>query len=187
MSSGSLTKNSNILEKANNIISKLSQLEKNLDLEKQTPIKPEQIQPKELSEKEKAQQEYIKRVDDEHPEESPYVIKGVAKKSTATSTKSKTLEEIEEILEEKVDILYEKMNDKEKAEFKAKGEEISAVIEDMVTNFKTKARRVLELIKEWLSIIPHVNRFFLEQEAKIKTQKIVLYARKYKFGNKNKW
>jgi hypothetical protein len=38
----------------------------------------------------------------------------------------------------------------------------------------------LKLIREWLLIIPGVNKYFLEQEAKIKTDKIQqLYEREH--------
>ena len=39
-----------------------------------------------------------------------------------------------------------------------------------------KARKVLKLIKGWLKMIPGVSRFFLEQEAAIKAQKIMEIA-----------
>ena len=43
----------------------------------------------------------------------------------------------------------------------------------MVRGFRVKVKRVLELIYEWLKTIPGVNKFFLEQEAKIKTDEIM--------------
>ena len=33
--------------------------------------------------------------------------------------------------------------------------------------------KIIDVIKKWLSIIPGINKFFLEQEAKIKTDKIM--------------
>ena len=38
---------------------------------------------------------------------------------------------------------------------------------------KLKVKKVVNLIKKWLTMIPGVNKFFLEQEAKIKTDEIV--------------
>jgi len=35
---------------------------------------------------------------------------------------------------------------------------------------------IMELVYEWLRMIPKVNKFFLEQEAKIKTDKLLKYA-----------
>jgi hypothetical protein len=43
-----------------------------------------------------------------------------------------------------------------------------------------KAKEVLKLIVIWLRFIPHVNKYFLEQESKIKTDKILdLYKREH--------
>jgi hypothetical protein len=41
-------------------------------------------------------------------------------------------------------------------------------------------KKILALIRDWLKLIPGVNRFFLEQEAKIKTDKILLAAEEKK-------
>jgi hypothetical protein len=38
---------------------------------------------------------------------------------------------------------------------------------------KFKARQVIDLLKKWLSLIPGINLYFLEQEVKIKTDKIM--------------
>ena len=57
--------------------------------------------------------------------------------------------------------------------FKLKGEEVARNIEQVVAAGKSKAKQILHWIKDWLKLIPGVNRFFLEQEAKIKTDKII--------------
>lgn len=151
--------------------------------------KPPKLPEKEEKEKEKekAEKKYFK-TKDEDPEKSPYVIKSSRptpdpKKGPA---KSKTLEAVEEILTDDMDQLYESMDEKKKQEFKAKGEEVASAINEMVTGFKVRARKVVYLVKQWLSIIPRVNKYFLEQEAKIKTQKILSFGRKYKRENKKK-
>jgi hypothetical protein len=41
-----------------------------------------------------------------------------------------------------------------------------------------QARKLLTLIRRWLVLIPGVNKFFLEKEAKIKVEKIVNLAEK---------
>jgi hypothetical protein len=60
-----------------------------------------------------------------------------------------------------------------KQRFWQKGKEIGALVADMVRHYKVEVKRVLHLLKEWLISIPGVNRFFLEQEAKIKTDRIL--------------
>ena len=39
---------------------------------------------------------------------------------------------------------------------------------------------MMELIYEWLRMLPRINKYFLEQEAKIKTDKLVMYLAEMK-------
>lgn len=83
-------------------------------------------------------------------------------------------ERIESILEEDLTDHYLSMNPADQARFKLKGEETLSKIRVLVSKTKVNAKKIFQLIREWLKIIPGVNRFFLEQEAKIKTDKILL-------------
>jgi len=65
------------------------------------------------------------------------------------------------------------MTPEKQGEFKQKGEETAGKIRSMVETAKENARKIFDLIRDWLRVIPGVNRFFLEQEAKIKTDKIL--------------
>ncbi len=56
--------------------------------------------------------------------------------------------------------------------FKQKGEETARKISDLLKTGKAKLKNILSLIVEWLRIIPQVNKYFLEQEAKIKADEI---------------
>jgi hypothetical protein len=38
----------------------------------------------------------------------------------------------------------------------------------------------VEIIRNWLKLIPRVNKYFLEQESKIKTDRIITLQRKLK-------
>lgn len=87
--------------------------------------------------------------------------------------KSETLIEIENILAEDLIPFYEKMPEDERIEFKKKGEETATKIEKLLEKAKVKVGKIIGLIKKWLKIIPGVNKFFLEHEAKIKTDKIL--------------
>ncbi|MCX6780770.1 MAG: hypothetical protein NT003_01485 [Candidatus Magasanikbacteria bacterium] len=80
--------------------------------------------------------------------------------------------EVETVLSEEVAEMYKTLSAEKKKEFKAKGEEISAKISGMIKSGIIQIKQILELIREWLLIVPGVNKFFLEQEAKIKTDKI---------------
>jgi hypothetical protein len=38
---------------------------------------------------------------------------------------------------------------------------------------KIKVNKIIDLIRRWLKLIPGINKFFLEQEVKIKADKII--------------
>lgn len=92
-------------------------------------------------------------------------------------------EEIDDILEEDLKELYVAMPPDKQAEFRQKGEETRSRIRELVSSAKINAKKIFALIRAWLKIIPGVNRFFLEQEAKIKTDKILLVAKEEKKRN----
>jgi hypothetical protein len=58
-------------------------------------------------------------------------------------------------------------------EFKAAGEETARKINSMLDEAKIKIKKIISLIRDWLKVVPGVNRFFLEQEVKIKTDEIL--------------
>ena len=80
---------------------------------------------------------------------------------------------IESILEEDLTDLYLSLSPKGRQAFKQKGEETLSKIRLLLNQTKVNAKKIFQLIREWLKVIPGVNRFFLEQEAKIKTDKIL--------------
>jgi hypothetical protein len=80
--------------------------------------------------------------------------------------------EVEKILEEGLGKLYLSLPESAKPKFKQKGELAAREISAMVRGAKLQFKRALELIRDWLLTIPKVNRFFLEQEAKIKVDRL---------------
>jgi len=98
--------------------------------------------------------------------------------TTASTTpvlavKSETLTKIENVLQEDLEDIYFQMPPEKQQEFKKAGEETATQIEILLKETKIKIKKVLGLIKNWLKIIPGINKFFLEQEAKIKADKIL--------------
>ncbi len=81
--------------------------------------------------------------------------------------------EIENVLADGLDDLYLKMDQPSQERFKKAGEETGRAIDNLIASGRCTAKKVVEIIKKWLSLIPGINRFFLEQEAKIKTDKIM--------------
>ncbi|MBU4369849.1 hypothetical protein KKG58_03765 [Patescibacteria group bacterium] len=87
--------------------------------------------------------------------------------------KSETFKQIEDILSEGLEQSYQELSDDLKKEFKEKGEETASKIEILISQAKIIVHKIVDLIKVWLSIIPGMNKFFLEQETKIKTERIL--------------
>ncbi|MBL7141844.1 hypothetical protein ISS21_01965 [Patescibacteria group bacterium] len=108
------------------------------------------------------------------PTAPPKVVPDLVKK------KSATLKEIEGILSEGLEQTYQSLPDDLKQEFRQKGEETASQIEKIVSQAKIIVHKIVDLIKKWLLIIPGVNKFFLEQEIKLKTGKILALAKKKK-------
>lgn len=105
---------------------------------------------------------------------------------TQQRDKDKLEKEIEDVLSEDLQDMYLSMPpDKQKA-FKNKGEETVSKIRQIVHSTKFNAKKVFHLIRDWLKMIPGINRFFLEQEAKIKTDKVLIVVDEEKRrGNKD--
>jgi len=102
-------------------------------------------------------------------------IVNVGNKRSENSSREK---KIEKILESDMDSIYLEMRPEKRMEFKKLGEETSMKINQMIDSGKIKFKKVVNLIKKWLSIVPGINKFFLEQEAKLKTDEIMKMAKK---------
>ncbi len=79
---------------------------------------------------------------------------------------------IEKILEENLESIYLNMPPAKQREFMIAGEQTAKQINVLLEKAKFKIKEVINLIRKWLSLIPGVNKFFLEQETKIKADKI---------------
>lgn len=91
----------------------------------------------------------------------------------AQSWQAKRAQEIDNVLAEGLNDVFLKMNSRQQADFKKAGEETVVKINVLLSETKVKVNKIINLIKKWLKMIPGVNKFFLEQEAKIKTDKII--------------
>jgi len=81
--------------------------------------------------------------------------------------------QIESILSEGLEDEYNTMPPAVQAIFRKEGERIAAAIQLLLEHSRAAARQIADLIRKWLGMIPGVNRFFLEQEAKIKTDQLL--------------
>lgn len=86
---------------------------------------------------------------------------------------------IDNILAEGLNEVFLKMNAKQQEEFKKKGEETVSKINILLGQTKIKIHKIISLIRAWLKLIPGVNKFFLEQEVKIKADKLIKLKDKF--------
>ncbi|HLC99674.1 MAG TPA: hypothetical protein VJC11_01775, partial [Patescibacteria group bacterium] len=77
------------------------------------------------------------------------------------------------IMEENLQEIYHSMPDDAKEQFRREGEKTANEIQALFQSLKATTKAILELIRKWLKFIPGINKFFLEQEAKIKADKIM--------------
>jgi len=96
-----------------------------------------------------------------------------ANQSTQSSYRDEDLIVIENVLSEDILEVYNKLSEMKKREFKKRGEFIAVKIKTMLRQTKVRAEEIFNLIKNWLKMLPNINHYFLEQEAKIKTDKIL--------------
>lgn len=154
-------------------------IEKIGGLEEMIPEKEQSILPEKKAESEAMPKpEWGKISPDEEKNGKKPLVSAVVHPITEKPEKSGALVKIEKILEEDLESFYFSMPPDKQLAFKEKGEETASKIEKMVEAGKAVARKILKLIRAWLKIIPGVNKFFLEQEAKIKTDKVMAMAEK---------
>ena len=89
------------------------------------------------------------------------------------TSKSSLHQNIENILEEDLEAIYFEMDPATQGAFKKSGEETTKEIIQLLDGAKASFKKVFKLITNCLKIIPGINKFFLEQAAKIKTDKIL--------------
>jgi hypothetical protein len=99
--------------------------------------------------------------------------------SQSQTWQKKRADEIDGILAEGLSGVFLKMNEAQQKEFKKTGEETVVKINSLLQETKVKINKIVDLIRRWLKLIPGVNKFFLEQEVKIKADKIMKIKNKF--------
>jgi len=84
---------------------------------------------------------------------------------------------IENILSENIAALYRQLSAEKQQAFRKRGEEVALKIKGTLRQTRVRAHELLQLIKEWLKMLPGISYYFLEQEAKIKTDKVLQMKR----------
>lgn len=101
-------------------------------------------------------------------------------------SKDEVIVQLEKILEEGLGEYVAAMPEEARVRFLYKGQETASKIGVMVRSLKVQAKKVVELVRDWLLTIPGVNKFFLEQEAKIKTDQILQLEKDYRDRESNR-
>lgn len=128
--------------------------------------------------------EFREKIKSEKPEKDGFIdesIEGLKKKLKSSKKKPSQIPQIrdevtvaiEKIMEEDLKDAFNELTPIQKQEFKIKGEETASQIRILLQRTHVKVKNVFKLILEWLKMLPGINKFFLEQEAKIKTDKIL--------------
>lgn len=99
-------------------------------------------------------------------------------KEEAALQKDEELVMIENVLSENIKDLYSQLSGLKKKAFQKRGEEAALKIKTILQGTKIRANEIFELIKAWLQMLPKISGYFLDQEAKIKTDKVLEMKRK---------
>jgi hypothetical protein len=125
-----------------------------------------------------------------HVEESKSItesLDGLAKKlrkpkkkklSDVQIVRDEVTKEVEHIMEQGLSDAFKELSPREAQAFKIKGEETAREIRQLLKSTKVKVKKIFALLYEWLKFLPGINSFFLEQEAKIKADKVMALHRK---------
>jgi len=93
--------------------------------------------------------------------------------STQLSAKQQQIKRVEKVLESGLEDTYIEMQPRVRKKFKKVGEKTAKKLNKLLNKTKVKIKKIIILIKKWLSIIPGTNKYFLEQEAKIKADELI--------------
>src|SRR3989339_53069 len=109
--------------------------------------------------------------EDKNLNSEPKIEPKLEKPITVLQKHKEREKKIEEVLAQDLDEFYLSMGEEKRMEFKVVGEKTARTINTMIETGKVHAKKIIELIRKWLSIVPGINKFFVEQKTKIKTDK----------------
>jgi hypothetical protein len=89
------------------------------------------------------------------------------------SAAEQQLQQIESVLAEGLHDVFVSLPPAEQQKFKVAGEQAAREVSGLLAQVKVKVDAIIAVLKRWLGTLPGVNTFFVEQEAKIKAEKLV--------------
>jgi hypothetical protein len=114
----------------------------------------------------------------ETAEEVAAVVMPAAPAKNVVSEYEEREKQIENFLARDLEEIYLGLPIDKQAEFRKAGEETAQKINKLLEHARINIGKIVGLIRKWLALIPGVNKFFLEQEAKIKADEIVRLRKK---------
>ncbi len=105
--------------------------------------------------------------------QTPVVVPDLDKISSPVDQPAITLEKVESILAKDMDKVFLSMDVATQAKFKIKGEETAVAITALLQKSKIQVKKIIFLIIGWLRLVPSINKYYLEQEAKLKAEEII--------------
>ncbi|MFH1171291.1 MAG: hypothetical protein V1778_02005 [bacterium] len=95
-----------------------------------------------------------------------------------TQPRDRFLREVEEILTTDLGDTYAGMDPLSQREFKEEGERAAHQIRGLLSETRLRIHKILKILTSWLRMIPGVSRLFVEQEAKITTDRLLALRRR---------
>lgn len=130
-----------------------------------TPEKKEVPRPK--------QEQSPQKPSEEQRAEADFKERSSFESEVSPEQKEVSLEDIEQVLQMGLEGMYKDFPDSKKQEFKSKGEVTAQRAFDLLNRSHPKPGKITKMIKSWLSTAPDLSDFFVEQEAKTKTDKLM--------------
>lgn len=141
-----------------------------------TPERPVEVRVEQPAEKREAQPEVtpVKEqpevaVVHETPTSQPVPVQALPVQAA-----DQQLVQVEKILAEGLEEIYKTLPPAEQQRFRIEGEKAAQEVASLMGQVKVRVQQIITIIRKWLSVLPGVNKYFIEQEAKIKAQRILL-------------
>lgn len=115
---------------------------------------------------------------EQHPEVPSQVKELPSQAPPATmplpiNAEEQQLKQIESVLSEGLHDIFVALPPAEQQKFKLAGEQAAREVSGLLGQVKVQVGKIIEVLRRWLGALSGVNKFFVEQEAKIKAQKLV--------------
>ncbi len=95
------------------------------------------------------------------------------KQSPIPTVRDELTVKIEHVMQAGLEDAFRELSVVKQQEFKVKGEETARAIRQLLRSTHVKIKKIFALLMEWLKLLPGINRYYLEQEAKIKADRIM--------------